>query len=159
MKLYEIPQELNNVLKIKDDKERALAIRELKMTAQSKTAGILAYIKNVNIDIEAIDQEIERLKKIKETRKNKVESMKGYLMMFMDYLGSRKFKSPLFSLAIVNKQPRLEVIDIKLIPRKFIKKEIILNVDKIAIKEAIKTGKKIKGVKLIDNETYLKINI
>jgi hypothetical protein len=81
---------------------------------------------------------------------NRAEGLRRYVLTSMQVAGVQKIECPFFKLAIQNNPPAVDVFEPGLIPAEFMKQEPPPppEIDKAAIKEAIKAGREVPGAKL-----------
>lgn len=146
--LYEIDQAILNCIDIETgeilDFEK---LAELQMEREVKLENIACWIKNLNSNINEYKIEIENLKQRQEADKNKVEKLKEYLKFALD---GQKMITPRVQVTF-RKSESIQIADEGLIPDEFIKQKIETSPDKVAIKEAIKSGKTVAGCELVTN--------
>ena len=65
-----------------------------------------------------------------------------------DNLNKWKFETPKVKLSY-RKSDSVEVSDINLLPKEYVKEKVELSADKTALKKALKDGKEIKGVEIV----------
>lgn len=149
--LYELNQKFNE-FEFKIDEEtgeilNAEELDEIELERNEKLENIGLWIKNLESDAEAYKREKDSFAEKERLAKNKVESLKKYLNFV---LNGDTFKSDRVNITY-RKSTALNVIDEYLIPKKyFVKQEPKL--DKKAVKDAIKSGKKVKGAEIIEKE-------
>ena len=76
--------------------------------------------------------------------------MKEAMLTAMTTFGMDKLQAGTFKIG-TRKSQSLEVLDESLVPEKFKNEVVTIKVDKNAIKDAIKAGEEVDGVKLNDN--------
>jgi hypothetical protein len=101
-------------------------------------------------DIDGIKSEMERLKARKESSEKAVQRMKEAMLNAMTTFGMDKIQAGTFKIG-TRKSQSLDVLDEALVPDKFKSEVTTIKVDKNAIKDAIKNGEQVEGVKLNDN--------
>lgn len=108
-----------------------------------------AYIINqLNSDEKMLSDEIKRLMERKQRIIKNRSRLKETLKEQMETTGKTKIQSPKVTIWVQNNPPKVEIKDESLIAKKyFIKQEPVL--DKQAIKEALKEGRKVRGAELI----------
>ena len=154
MNLYEITQEaqylavLLETEELTPELEEALIINQDQL--QAKAVNYAKVIANYQAESDAIDQEIKRLKAMKESRDKKVEWLKESVKKAMLVSGIEKVESPLFKLS-VRRSEAVEVDLVEALPNAFQNVKNVVTADKVAIKEAIKRGENITGARLIEN--------
>ena len=119
--------------------------------------------KMIDGEISVIDKEIKRLQAEKKAREAKREWLKNRVDYFfvrqfidengnIDFEGIHKYKLVLpHSKISYRKSDSVEVTDIDKLPEEYIKTKIEKNPDKVAIKNAIKSGEEINGAKIVTN--------
>jgi len=154
MNLYEITQEaqylavLLETEELTPELEQALIINQDQL--QAKAINYAKVIANYQAESDAIDQEIKRLKAMKDSREKKIEWLKESVKKAMLVSGIEKVESPLFKVSI----RRSEVVEVDLVealPNAFQNVKNVVTADKVAIKEAIKRGENITGARLVEN--------
>ena len=118
---------------------------------EEKAIGYAKVIKNLEADVPALKEEIERLTKKKQTKESKSKLLKLRLEETMKNMGRIEIKTDLFDFKIQKNPPAVEVTDLNLIPDTYkITQEVKL--DKKAILQDIKNGTEIKGVEIMQSE-------
>jgi anti-sigma28 factor (negative regulator of flagellin synthesis) len=154
MNLYEITKEalyLSTLLETEEltpELEEALIINQNEL--QSKAVNYAKVIANYQAESDAIDQEIKRLKAMKDSRDKKVEWLKESVKKAMLISGMEKVESPLFKMA-VRRSESVEVDLVEALPNAFQNVKNVVTADKVAIKEAIKRGENVTGARLVEN--------
>ena len=154
MNLYEITQEalyLSKLLETEEltpELEEALIINQNEL--QAKAVNYAKVIANYQAESDAIDQEIKRLKAMKDSREKKIEWLKESLKKAMLVSGIEKVESPLFKLS-VRRSEAVEVDLVEALPNAFQNVKNVVTADKVAIKEAIKRGEFVMGARLVEN--------
>lgn len=146
MKLYEITNSINQVKKFIDDPEELTAYLDtLDVELKNKAKNIFMLMKNIEAPIQAIDDEIDRLTKMKKSYQAKANNLKNYISYTMQKNGIEKIESDIVKFSF-RKSETIEIIDESMIPSEFINIKEVKTVDKIAIKKAIKAGNNVRGV-------------
>lgn len=152
MKLYELTQKYNELWEYVMDEETDLelleeALRQVEDCMSDKAENIAKIIKSLDADIETIKAEEKRLQDKRKSLENKKESLKQYLEMQFKEAGIDKVKTPIFTIAIQNNPPSVNVIDESLIPEKyFIQQAPVL--DKKLLLSELKNGVIINGAEI-----------
>lgn len=148
MNLYELSQ---NYLAVQD---MDLEPETLKDTLDSieeafevKAENIAKWIRNLEADKKAFEEEEKRFKEKKQAADNRIKSLKLYLEDNMRLTGKTKFKAGFFSFAIQNNPPSVEVFDEALIPKQFLIEQPP-KIDRAGIKELLKAGEEVPGAEL-----------
>ena len=154
MNLYEITQEaqylavLLETEELTPELEQALIINQDQL--QAKAVNYAKVIFNYQAESDAIDQEIKRLKAMKESRDKKIEWLKESVKKAMLISGIEKVESPLFKIS-VRRSEAVEVDVVEALPNAFQNIKNVVTADKVAIKEAIKRGENVLGARLVEN--------
>lgn len=155
MTLYEINAEIeaaiNAIFDSTDEDgvvsdEAVARLSELNEARDEKLDNIGAYIKNIQAEAEAIKAEETKLAQRRKSLENKTKRLLDYVS-FM--LHGEKWSSARVSFSFRKSNPTI-IDDETLIPKKFLKKKIVIEPDKTAIKEAIMSGQKVKGAHIED---------
>ena len=167
MKLYEITKEIREVEKlfiesinhetgeVIDGVSLSTLIEMQEKTEselRNKSAGIIATIKNKEIFINSIDEEIDRLNKLKKSHKTNLDNFKNYIVKNMETMDLKKVETTLGNLSLRSSTSTV-ILDDAIIPRddRYFKLEVVesLKFDKTVMKNLIQAGEKIKGVELV----------
>lgn len=124
------------------------ALDALMMERTDKIEGIACWIKNLQADAAAYKAEKDAFAERQKRAEAKAESLKNWLTTA---LNGQKFNTAKCAVSF-RKSEKVEILDESLVPKKWLNKTITYKPDKIAIKEAIKTGQKIKGCSLVESQ-------
>ena len=170
--LFDIQDAMMNLLEYNIDEDGVLIETEeefnelynsIQLDLQTKLDNTNCLQKMIDGEIEVIDKEIKRLTAEKSARVHKKEWLKNRVDTFvkrqftdengnLDEEGMHKYKLELpHSKISYRKSDSVEVTDFENLPEEYIKTKIEKNPDKVAIKNAIKGGKEIKGAKIVTN--------
>jgi len=154
MNLYEITQEAQYLAVLLETEELTAELEEALIInqdqLQAKAVNYAKVIANYQAESDAIDQEIKRLKAMKESRDKKVEWLKESVKKAMLVSGIEKVESPIFKLS-VRRSEAVEVDVVEALPSAFQNVKNVVTADKVAIKEAIKRGENVIGARIIEN--------
>ena len=154
MNLYEITEEAQYLAVLLETEELTAELEEALIInqdqLQAKAVNYAKVIANFQAESDAIDQEIKRLKAMKESRDKKVEWLKESVKKAMLVSGIEKVESPLFKLS-VRRSEAVEVDVVEALPSAFQNVKNVVTADKVAIKEAIKRGEFVMGARIIEN--------
>ena len=151
MTLYEINDKIRQAIENGFDEETgeifdASDIEALQIQRDEKVEAIALYIKDLTAEANAIRDEKLRLAKRQQTAENHAESLKRYLAKCLD---GQKFKTARVAISY-RKSQTLELIDgldINQLPKQFLR-EVAPEVDKTALKDALKEGQEVYGAYL-----------
>lgn len=157
--LYKLNDEYFKVLsEIESDEETGEILNEdklhelldLKQNINEKLENISLYIKNLDAEAKAINNEQKNLDKRKKQKQNKSEWLKQYLIEQMQRLGQKDFETAKTRLR-VSTRPKTFIDDESLIPKEYFNEKTTYTVSLSRIKEAIENGETVAGARLIDN--------
>lgn len=132
--------------------EEVLAeLEQMQEARAEKLENIGCYIKNLKAEAMAIKAEMDALKKRLDQKKRKIDSLTEYVSNDLLLHEEKKFDSARVSYSF-RKSERVSISDESALPKKFLIKEIIYKPDKTAIKEALKSGIKVRGAVLEENQ-------
>ena len=130
------------------DLENELVINQNELQIKAENYGYV--IKSLEGDVSIIDDEIKRLKALKEAKMNAIERMKEAVVNAFQIYGITEVKSPTLKLSL-RRSESVEVINQDQLPECFVKAKTTYNPDKVAIKDAIKSGLTVEGAVIVEN--------
>ena len=135
------------------DNTNQLAIwnEELTKDLKEKSSNVIAVVRNQELTIEAIDNEIKRLKAMKDGIENRLDKFKTYIKNAMLTNGIEKIDTNLGSIKFT-KSTSTEIYDESLIDKKFIEVVTTEKISKEKIKKALKSGEEVQGARLVENK-------
>jgi hypothetical protein len=154
--LYQIEQEYLNIVQsiidaggeITEEQETALSISKEQLQNKGVCYGFICKQLEGNIDL--IDLEIKRLQALKKPLVNSIDRLKNNLSQAMQMFDVTELKTPLLKINF-RKSESVEIEDIALLDSNFIKVVTTKTADKVAIKDAIKSGENVQGAILQTN--------
>lgn len=158
MKLYEIDKALEAALEaafdpdtgeVLDD-EAMQTVEELELAREDKLEGIALWIKDLDAEATAIREEEKKLAARRKAIENKEERVKGFLKYA---LAGEKFKTARVAVSYrtseaVEIAEDVNAYDLITIDQNFVKLPAP-EINKIALKAALKEGAEIEGVQLV----------
>ena len=164
MKLYEISEqyaEVQRLIESDDSESMAEAVREtmdlIEGDFQEKASSVVLFSRNIEADVAAIEQEIERLQSKKKSIQNKVGHLRDYLKTNMAATGISNIKCPLFSITLSKPAKQVEVGNEGALPDEFVRVKTTVTPDRAAIAKALKAGQEVPGACLVDGPQRLTI--
>lgn len=171
--LFEIEEQMYNLLEYNVDSETGEIVEteeefnklydSIQIDLQTKIDNTICLTKLIDGEIDVIDKEIKRLQGEKKARENRKEWLKNHVDRFVrrqftdengnldsDGLNNYKLSLP-HSKISYRKSNSVNIIDLNLIPKEYIKIKMEKSPDKTAIKKAIDNGKDIMGAEIITN--------
>lgn len=153
--LYELSTELQRVNEAIISEEGIISpsleveMDRLLPAITDKASNLAKWVINIDGNIEAIESEINRLKKRKEVNDHLKDRLKAYLKDSMEKAGMDKIDTGIMVLAIQRNPPSVDLVDEAAIPASY--KDIIPEqyiISKKRILEALKAGEEVKGAEL-----------
>lgn len=152
MNLYELSQ---NYLAVQDMDLEPETLKDtldsIEEAIEVKAENIAKWIRNLEADKKAFEEEEKRFKEKKQAADNRIKSLKLYLEDNMRLIGKTKFKAGVFNFSIQNNPPSVEVFDEALLPERFLIEQPP-KIDRAGIKELLKTGEEVPGAELKQTE-------
>jgi len=128
--------------------EQALAINQNEL--QEKAINYGYVVKSLESDVSTIDEEIKRLRSLKEAKTNAIDRMKSSVLNAMQIYGLKKIESPTLNVSI-RESESVEVHSLEQLPDTFKTTKVTVSADKVSIKKAIKDGVNIEGAVIVTN--------
>lgn len=159
MNLYEIDQQYKELQEIIQTNEGELPedlesqFDKVCEDRNTKITNIIRFIRNLQSNENQIDFEIERLSKLENAARKKMERLEKYLATIIGE--NNKWQSP-EGVISWRKADSVKIIDETLLPEVFIKTETTTSIDKILLKNAIKAGNNVPGAE-IETNNYMQI--
>jgi hypothetical protein len=125
-----------------------IAINRQDMQTKGVSYGFVILQKESEVDI--IDIQIKRLQALKKAKVNTIDRLKNNLSQAMQMFDVTELKTPLLKINF-RKSESVEIEDIALLDSNFIKVVTTKTADKVAIKDAIKSGENVQGAILQTN--------
>ena len=122
-------------------------LNSLLMERSAKLEGVALWIKNLDSDAAAIRAEREALEKRQKAAENKAASLRAWLA---NALEGQKFSTA--RVAVSYRKSVSTEVDRESVAKKWCRKKITYTPDKTAIKEALLSGMRIKGCRLVEKQ-------
>ena len=157
-KLYEITERYQNLELLLDNADENImqvlldGLNEIKEEFNEKALNLVKYIKNIESDIEGFKSEEKRLSERRKTLENQKESIKEYLYTEMNKINQKKVDLGLFKLNIQNNPASVNILDEKLIDKKYLIEQEP-KIDKKAILNDLKNNVDVKGCEIHQGES------
>lgn len=155
MKLYELSADLAGAIQkyqsVESDEDLArleATLNDLQTSFNEKAVSVAFHIKNVDLDIAAIETELERLGRLFTRAKTEREWFMRYLKSSMETVGAKSVETSTIKVKIVNNPPSVVVEDEMIVPERFKRTKTITEVDKKLILESWKDGIGVEGTKV-----------
>ena len=156
MTLYKINEQLRNAIEFGCDPETGeiidtVALEELEMARDEKIENICLFIKDLKAEAAAIKTEKDVLDARMKASTKKADSLTNYLQLM---LSGEKFKTSRCAVSY-RKTQAVKITDESLLPDTYIRRKVIEEPDKVAIREALKAGGEVAGACLEDRQSMM----
>lgn len=157
MNLYELNQEYRKAFDaITVDEETGEIIGEEALDAitgdlRQKWEAYGIVVKELEADAAALKEEADRLYYRMKVAKKKADYLKNTLSASMQLAGDTELKTSRVAVTF-RKSVSVNIIDEDLLPKRFLRRKQIIEPDKTAIADVLKSGLKVKGAELVTNQ-------
>jgi hypothetical protein len=144
------------------DAELEEQYNELSLLLQAKTPGVVAYYRNVEANINAVDAEIDRLTQLKNRVKKHRDNYKEYVKGCMERLNIVELSTDLGKLRIAKNPVSVEVADVDAVPDEYVESVLTIRGDRSKIQlllELAEADIDLMGLKAAVTETVDKKKI
>lgn len=149
MKIHEINKEIESCIDYATGEVDYERLKSLQMEKEMKFESIALWIKDLIAERDAIKNEMKALADRAEAKDKKAESLK----VFLNYaLEGQKFETPKVAISY-RKSVSVNVTNEEAITdTRFIRVVESRSIDKIALKEALKSGETVNGAELVEKQ-------
>ena len=150
MRLYELTQAYERILELAeqlDDGALKDTLDSLNDAIEVKAENTAKVIKQLDADSEMLKGEIQRLSSRKQAIETNARNLKRYLQESLEKIGMEKVKGDLFTVAIQNNPPSLEVLDERKIELDYFNHPAPV-LDKKAVLQTLKRGIEMEGARI-----------
>lgn len=152
-KLYELTEMYRSIAELigdeevgKEELEKALS--QIEDNIEIKAENIAKLMKSIDGEAIALKTEESRLANRRRALENKYSNIKNYLETQLEIMKVDKIKTPLFTVALQNNKPSVDIKDEDLIPDDFKKTSTIVSISKDEIFAALKEGIEVPGAEI-----------
>lgn len=132
--------------------------KELTLLLQQKSQNTIGYIRNIELTIEAMKNEENRISEQRRILENKITRFKEYVKECMENNGIQKIETGIGTLSIAKNPISIEIENEDEVSSEFKQEITTIKIDKTAIKKYFKeTGEIPAGVKVNTQNTSLRI--
>lgn len=155
IKLHEIPAALAGMLDlIQVDEETGeiepATLESVQIASEEKIIATAMYIRRLDALNKATKETIQDLQERVRADSKRIEALKWLMTKAMDSLQYTEVKSPEVTLRF-RKSSSVEITDSESLPEQFLRTKTVIEPDKTAIKNALKSGEKIQGAQLVES--------
>lgn len=162
MKLYELSTNYTQLVNMFEEAEEESQLESIfdTLTAiadevESKADSIAKIMKQMELEQEMIEKEVNRLgQRVEKLKKNR-KMLKAYLQEAMIATQKEKFKTDLFNFTIRNNAPSVEITNELEIPSEFIITTIDQRIDRVLLLKALKDKQVISGATLKQSKSLV----
>ena len=152
-KMYELTEMYKNIWDLVGDDEVDLdalekALEQIEDNIELKAESMAKLIKGIDGEVTVLKEEENRLAKRRKALENKQSNIKLYLEEQLKFIGLDKVKTPLFTVALQNNPPSVNILNEDLIPEQYKKTITTTSIVKKDILDALKEGQVIEGAEL-----------
>jgi hypothetical protein len=146
--IYQLTTEALEIASLLEENELTPEIEQVLVINQDelkeKALNYAYVIRTFEDDVISIDNEIKRLRALKEAKTNSIERLKESISTAMNIYGIEKVESPLLKLSF-RKSEAVEITNEEVLPLSFKTEKVTYTPNKTKIKEAIKNGETVFG--------------
>lgn len=159
--LYEYTNDYKKVIDLIEDAEEITPelmdmLESVSTDSKEKVKNVAAYIKNLELLSEQIDQATKNMIDRQHKILLKAEHMKNYLKHNMEELNLKELNTPEFDIKIRVNNYSLDISDPDLIPREYFKEKNSVNIDKYQIIKDMKNDVLVPGATFV-KKTFINI--
>lgn len=158
--LYQIAdQYLSDIDKLQnmelDEQTVADTLEGLSGDFEVKAVNVSMFIRNLEASAEAIKDAERKMAERRKALEVRSDRIKEYLKVNMQKTGITKIECPHFQISLRNNPESVDVLNADMIPSEyFIVPDLPPpQLDKVALKKAIQSGKEVEGARLIRNQS------
>ena len=123
---------------------------------EDKLEGAVLISIEYDAQADAIKNEINRLRALKERYEKRAQNIRDYVLFCMRSAELKKISGDRVSITYsMRKQSKIEIVEPALVPYAYMREKITHEPDKTAIKEAIKKGECVSGCALVDTVSLI----
>ena len=160
LSLYEITSSFPSLMENEEisEQDKKKIKDELIVLLQQKSQNIIGYTKNIELTINAMKEEENRIANNRKTLEIKLIKFKEYVKECMENNGITKIETELGTLSIAKSPLSVEIINENEVPNEFKEEVVTVKIDKTKIKNNFKeTGEIPAGINIITTNTNLRI--
>lgn len=152
--LYELSSDYLQVLELPEDEitqeEKQEVLEIIRDEIKNKSINSFYFIRNKESELNAIDDEIKRLRELKEKKTKAIDRFKNYVKECMVTLEQSKLDFGIGSFSL-RKSTSTEITDLEKIPKEYLTEKVEIKPNKTEIKKALQNGEVIEGAVLQEN--------
>ena len=160
LSLYEITNAFPSLMENEEitEEDKAKIKEELTLLLQQKSQNTIAYVRNMELTIEAMKSEEKRISEQRKLKENKLVKFKEYVKECMETNGITKIETGLGTMSIAKNPLSVEIINEDEVADEYKEKVVTIKINKTKIKNNFKeTGEIPAGVNILTNNTSLRI--
>jgi hypothetical protein len=122
---------------------------------ENKIINLSKVYKSIDYDLEVLNNEIKRLKGIKELAQRNKDQLKDYIQFAFLTLDKKVIEDPTIKITLRNNPSKLVIEDENSVPQKYRNVKTTFTIDKKQLKEDIENGTEIDGCYLMKDQTIM----
>lgn len=140
--LYEITKSINKLPQLIDDPEELTKyLDDVEAQRDEKVEGVIKYQRFMEVQADAVDNEIKRLQELKGTYKKRSENLKSYLGNILELSKEEEFTTKIAR--VFFRKSSGVVMNDKEVPAEYTREKVVKSVDRVKITKELKEGKKL----------------
>lgn len=152
--LFEITQEVMELASLLEEGEITPELEERlaisKEELEEKAINYGKVIKSIDADVKTIDNELARLRALKESKVRTIDRLKESLSNAMKLFHVDKIETPLMKISF--RKSKTVEIDLDLIPSWYINRKEVESIDRNRVKNDLKNGIDVTGAKIVEKQ-------
>lgn len=151
-KLYQITNEYQKAIDalLNNEDGAQIELDKLKDTFDNKIINTVKYMRNIESEYNAVKSAADAMTERARGLAKEIEFLERYMLTNLEETGLvDAIKCPEFSVKIQSNPASVEIVDAALVPDAYITEEVVKKINKNAIKQDIKDGFDVEGVKLV----------
>jgi hypothetical protein len=121
---------------------------EIKSNIQLKADGYKYRMNNLDRSSDALRDRASRIAAAAKTLENMSSLLKERMKQAMLEMGLNSINAPEFTFKLSKGNPTVEILNLEAVPAKYTREKLVVELDKILLKEDLKNGVEIPGAKL-----------
>lgn len=134
------------------DEAKTEYYQSIQAQKENKIDSTVRFVQETRGKADMVENEIRRLSALKAFYNNRADRLESGMTRAMEVWGIERIETG-FTKVYFRGTPAVLITDEGKIPANFFKEKITLTPDKTAIKEAIKSGKRVEGAEIVINKS------
>lgn len=162
LSLYKIADEVQHALSLTNDDgsipdDVGPALDALQMAFDQKAGAVVKFRQSLECTAMALETEIQRLQKWRDSVVRKAEWLKGYLKSCMEQSGIDRLETPVARLTLCKSPPSVQLESGAAVPEEFARTKTTVELDKVKALSAWKAGVELPPSITVKESRHLRI--